>query len=160
MLGKVIPIIIGIFIIMGVPVCAETRLLLTNEEKNYIAEAGVLEAISINGVAPVQYTDTKGKIQGISKRVLEEISDMTGLVFRYKLYDSNEEAYEDTGYDVFFGIPYHYASNGMVLSKPFLKTETILYINSSLESNQLDDKIVSSCCWKTNKNIFMSIVLV
>ncbi|MGB4311315.1 MAG: GGDEF domain-containing protein [Natronincolaceae bacterium] len=140
MSGKAIPIIIGIFIIMGVPICAEARLLLTDEERNYIAEAGVLKAVSINGAAPIQYTDTRGEIQGISKRVLEEISDMTGLIFQYKLYDSNREAYADIDHDIFFGIPYHYASNGMVLSKPFLKTETILYINSSLESNQLDDK--------------------
>ncbi|MGI6427710.1 MAG: hypothetical protein ACOX0L_08950 [Natronincolaceae bacterium] len=144
MSGKAIPIIIGIFIIMGVPICAEARLLLTDEERNYIAEAGVLKAVSINGAAPIQYTDTRGEIQGISKRVLEEISDMTGLIFQYKLYDSNREAYADIDHDIFFGIPYHYASNGMVLSKPFLKTETILYINSSLDSSQLDDKIYAA----------------
>ncbi|MDI9475344.1 MAG: hypothetical protein QM295_00750, partial [Bacillota bacterium] len=64
--------------------------------------------------------------------------------FQYKLYDSNREAYADIDHDIFFGIPYHYASNGMVLSKPFLKTETILYINSSLDSSQLDDKIYAA----------------
>lgn len=144
MLKKVTSIIIIISVVIGTFIYSEAQLYLTQEEKDYIAEAGTLKAISINGVAPIQYTDAKGEIRGISKRVLEEISNMTGLVFQYKLYNSNREAYDDMDHDVFFGIPYHYASGGMVLSKPFLKTETILYINSSLDSNQLDDKIYAA----------------
>jgi hypothetical protein len=72
MLKKTTSIIIIISVVMGTFIYSEAQLHLTQEERNYIAEAGVLRAISVNGAAPIQYTDTKGEIQGISKRVLPE----------------------------------------------------------------------------------------
>ncbi len=141
---KIIPIVIFILIITGLFTFAETQLELTQGEKDYIVKAGVIKAISVDGLGPIQYTDTNGEVQGISRQVLEEISDMTGLTFQYKLYNSSREAYADADADIFFGVPYHYASVGMTLSQPFLKTETILYINSSTDSNQLDDKIYAA----------------
>lgn len=126
-------------LIIGIttPVCA--KLSLTQEEKDYIAGGTVIKAVSLDGVAPLQYTNDSGEAEGISRRVLAEISDMTGLLFDYKLYDSLEEAYA-TDPDINIAIPYHYAPEGMVLSKPFLKSETILFMHSSLDSNQLEDK--------------------
>ena len=138
-LKKITLMIVIIFVILETFIYAEAQLDLTQEEKDYIAEAGVIKAVSVSGVAPIQYIDKKGEFRGISKRVLEEISDMTGLVFQYDIYDFNNDS-DNIDYDIFFGIPYHYAFDGMILSRPFLKTETILYVNSSLDSNQLDDK--------------------
>ncbi len=93
--------------------------------------------------APIQYTDSKGEVQGISKRVIDQVSDMTGIVFEYKLYDTLDETLNSDS-DIMFGIPNNYAPSDMVLSRPYLKSETILYINSSLNINQLENKIYAA----------------
>lgn len=135
----VIWMVIGVVFILSTPVIAEADYSLTPEEKAYIGEKNVIVAVSIDGIAPIQYRDANGEVQGISKLVLDEIAEMTGLIFEYRLYDSLDEALK-SNFDIFFGMPYHYAPDGMVLSHPFLKTETILYLNSALDFNQLYDK--------------------
>lgn len=140
---KVILMIIGLFFMMSSMIPVDAQWSLTEEEKAYVKKGMVIKAVSLEGIAPLQYTDSKGEVQGISKRVLEEISDMTGLVFEYRLYDSLEEGF-NSGADIFFGIPHNYTPEGMTLSLPYLKSETILYINSSLDSKQLEDKIYAA----------------
>jgi len=141
MLSKIF--IIGVFFIVGFCLPVEAAVSFTPEEKLYIAEQDVLKAVTIGGAAPIQYIDSNGEINGISKEVLSEISDMTGLTIEYEIYNTMEEALE-SGFDIFFGITLNYTSEDMVLSHPFLKSETILYINSSLDSTRLDDKLYAA----------------
>ncbi|NLJ58465.1 MAG: GGDEF domain-containing protein [Tissierellia bacterium] len=147
---KRIILIIVFFLILEIPIAfADSSLYkrdydidLTDEEKTYILENPVIKAVSLNGAAPIQFMNDSGEIQGISIHVLMAISDMTGLEFEYNLHDSFDQiAQED--YDIFYGIPNHYADfyfDGMILSKPYLKTETILFFNSSVNFNSLQDK--------------------
>lgn len=139
MITKRIILIVTLVIVLGfaMPVTAQT--VLTREEQDYINRGNIIEAVSLHGGAPLQYADANGQIKGISKEVLEEITDMTGLVFEYQLYDTFVEVI-DSGADIVFGIPYNYATENMVMSQPFLKSETILYINSSVDPNELDNK--------------------
>ncbi len=116
---------------------------LTQEEKDFIARDYVLSAVSIEGIAPHHYLDKDGNVAGIGKRILEEISDMTGLVFEYRLYGTIEE-YLNSGADIVFGTAPNYAPEGMILSKPYMKTETILYINSSIDVDHLEGKIYAA----------------
>jgi len=141
MLSKIF--IIGVFFIVGFYLPVEAAVSFTPEEKLYIAEQDALKAVTIGGAAPIQYIDSNGEIRGISKEVLSEISDMTGLDFEYGIYNTMGEALE-SGFDIFFGIPFNYASKDMVLSHPFLKSETILFINSSMDSTRLDDKLYAA----------------
>lgn len=113
---------------------------LSQEEIDYIRRAGVIKAVSIAGVAPLQYLNSKGEVQGISWRILEEISGMTGLVFEYKLYNTVEEGLRSDG-DIYFTATRNYAPPNMALSKPFFKTETIIFMNSRLEAKNLDEEI-------------------
>lgn len=122
---------------------AEASLILTDDEKAYLEEKKTLKAVSIEGIAPIIYLDPKGEVYGISKNVINEISSMTGLAFEYGIYASVEEALE-SDFDIFVGIPANYAPDNMVLSQPFLKSKTILYINSSMDSSKLDDKIYAA----------------
>jgi len=131
--------IILIFSIVSV----EAEVSLTLEEKAYIEKSPVIKAASVDGSAPLQFADERGEVQGISKRVLAEISEMTGLMFEYSLYDSVEEALKSDS-DIVFGFPHHYTPDNVVLSNPFLKSETILYINKSMDSNYLDNKIYAA----------------
>ncbi|HHY13146.1 MAG TPA: GGDEF domain-containing protein, partial [Thermoanaerobacterales bacterium] len=115
----------------------------TQEELDYITNADVIRAASIDGGAPLHYIDSKGQENGIAIRVLDAIAEMTGLNIEYKLYDSIDEALNSDA-DIFFGATRNYAPPNMILSKPYLKSETILYINSALDPKNLEEKIFTS----------------
>ena len=128
----------GIFFSMNA--CAE--LILTQEEQDYIARGNILKAVSVDGGAPLHYLDSKGRVRGVAVRVLDEIANMTGLIFEYHLYDSIQDTiYGSINPDIVFGVTTQYAVTGMILSQPYLKSETILYINSSIDPYQLEDKV-------------------
>ncbi|MCE5235149.1 MAG: GGDEF domain-containing protein [Clostridiaceae bacterium] len=118
---------------------AESSLTLTPEEEAYIAESGIVRVVTVDGAAPIMYRTADGVPQGIALLVVDEIAKMTGLRFEYEIRDSVAEALV-SGCDIFLGLPPHYAPEGMALSDPFLKSETILYINASVDSDRLDDK--------------------
>ncbi|MCM0759920.1 GGDEF domain-containing protein [Sporomusa sphaeroides DSM 2875] len=122
---------------------AASNIFLTEEEQAYIAKKGVIKAVSLDGVAPIQYSDKNKEVQGISKRVLQEISAITGLTFEYTLYGSLREVFESNA-EIAFGIPNNYAPPDMILSKPYLRSETILYINAAQDPNNLDNKIYAA----------------
>lgn len=45
-----------------------------------------IKAVSIDGVAPIQYYDADGNVKGISKNVVDYISDFTGLTDKGTIY--------------------------------------------------------------------------
>ena len=121
----------------------EDQLVLTPEETAYIATSPIIKAASVDGVAPLSFTDAQGEAKGIFRSVVEQISAMSGIVFEFKLYDSVEEALNSEA-DIIYGISPNYAPHDMLLSPPFMTTETIIYINSSVEPHQLEDKIYAA----------------
>ncbi len=141
--NKKILMIVSILFIMSIAIPVEAKNYLTNGEKAYIEQSSIIKAAAIDGAAPISFSDANGEAKGIARRVMDEISDMTGLVFEYKLYDSVEELLKSDA-DIIYALPPNYAPDNMVLSRPFLKSETILYINSSLDFNNLNDKIYAA----------------
>lgn len=137
-ISKRIVTIIALFIVIVSAMPVKAQALLTKEELDYIGEGKVIKAVSLHGAAPLQYADANGQVKGITIEVLEEISEMTGLVFEYQLYDTLDEVF-NSGDHIAFGIPYNYTPESMAMSTPFLESETILYINSSVDPNELDD---------------------
>ncbi len=130
------------FFLIGINSLASS-LSLTQEEIEYIEEAKPIKASSIDGGAPLHYKNSKGEIIGIAVSILDEIQDMTGLIFEYNLYDSIDKVFQsDT--DIIFGLTHNYAPESMILSKPYLLSETILFMNSSLDPNRLEDKRYAS----------------
>ena len=140
---KILFFIIGFVVMLGTANPVQGADFLTEDEKAYIVNRPVLTAASISGAGPITFIDSKGEAQGIGKAVLDEISAKTGLTFVYTLYNSLEELLASNA-DIIYAIPPNYAPENMNLSQPFLKSETILYINSSLESENLDDKIYAA----------------
>ena len=136
-------IIIVILLALDLSLPVQAREFLTEEEKAYIDEAPVIRAAAGSGAAPLIFADSNGEIQGIAKRVLDEITDITGLVFEYEVFDSTEEILT-SDCDIISAISPNYVPGNMKLSKPFLRTETILFINSSLDSDYLDGKIYAA----------------
>ena len=137
--SKRVILIIALLIAIVSAMPLEAQVLFTKEERDYIDRTVTIGAVSLHGAAPLQYADANGQVQGISKEVLEEISNMTGLVFAYQLYETLDEAF-NSGADIFFGIPHNYATENMTLSQPYLESETVLYIHSSVDPRELDQK--------------------
>lgn len=135
--------IVVLYILMGSMIFAgpaKAQLVSFNQEElDYIEAAPVLKAVSIDGIAPLSHIDSQGEIVGIGVNILERISAMTGLVFEYELYPNVATALESS-YDVYFNAAYIYAPRDMALSHPYLKSETILYMDSSITTLKLDDK--------------------
>src|SRR5699024_7547804 len=80
-----------------------------------------------------------GEIKGISAEVIKEISKLTGLIIEMELYASIEQAY-NTGANIAFGISPEYTSEDTILSLPYHKSETMLYLNSKVKASDLRDK--------------------
>lgn len=127
-----------IFMGFAVPAKAE-GISLTQEEKEYLAEAGVLKAVSIDGAAPLHYRNSEGEIKGIAINVLEEIAKMTGITFEYNLYNSIDDI-SGSDYDVIFGLSRQYTRPGIALSSSYLETETVLFYHKSIDATQLEGK--------------------
>lgn len=115
----------------------------TLEEKDYIAKGYIIKAGTIEGAAPLSFKDKDGEIEGIFQQVLDRVSEISGLTFESRIYDSVESLLNSDS-EIVYGISKNYALNNMILSKPFLKTETILYINSSINADELEDKIYAA----------------
>ncbi len=143
--SKILPIkkplvlIITLCLCIGasLPIRAMTHF--TEDEQNYLLKKTRLRAASIDGGAPLHYRDAEGKIKGIAVQVLNEIASITGLTIEYELYDSIDDVIKSDA-DILFGMTKEYAPTGIILSKPYLKSETILFYNSSLDPNELEDK--------------------
>lgn len=131
--------IICILAILGAPAAARAADFLTLEEKAYIAQRGAVKAVSIDGVAPISYRDNDGEAVGIARLVFDEIAGMTGLQFEYKLYGSVAESLA-SDYDVVYLAERRYSPADIVLSVPYLKSETIIFLNSTLDLDHLADK--------------------
>ncbi len=69
----------------------DQTILLTNSEKQYIAEQGILNVGYLDGYYPFSYGN-EGAYMGLSKQMLEEVSVSTGILFNYVKLESMEEA--------------------------------------------------------------------
>ncbi|HHU50051.1 MAG TPA: GGDEF domain-containing protein [Clostridiales bacterium] len=117
--------------------------LFTLEEKEYISKRPVIKAANVDGAAPLSFTNKDGQLQGIFHNLLLRISSLTGLTFECSIYQSVAEAIHSDA-DIVCGISPNFAPDSMMLSQPFLETETILYMNSSVDSSQLNDKVYAA----------------
>ncbi|HHU63929.1 MAG TPA: hypothetical protein GXZ32_06990 [Clostridiales bacterium] len=100
------------------PMSLSIETILTPEEKDYISKRKVVKAATIDGAAPLSFTDENGEIQGIFQRVLDRISEITGINFRCSIYQSVDEAL-NSNCEIIYGISPNYAPDDMVLSQLF-----------------------------------------
>ncbi|MBD5520488.1 MAG: EAL domain-containing protein [Lachnospiraceae bacterium] len=69
----------------------DQTILLTNSEKQYIAEKGTLTVGYLDGYYPFSY-ENDGVYTGLSKQMLEEVSVSTGILFNYVKLENMEDA--------------------------------------------------------------------
>lgn len=130
-------IVIFTVIMLIIPVKAQS--LFTKEEQEYINKRGIIKAVGLDGTAPIQYYDSNGQVKGISIDVLDTISDLTGLTFTYQLCNTVDEV-NNSDADIIFGLLQKNQYKDVPLSIPYLESEWILYINSFVNPNELDNK--------------------
>lgn len=111
--------------------------------KNYIEESKTLKVVSLVGIAPLGYIDSKGNIKGIGINLFNEISKLTGLDFEYELYASVSDSLA-SGFDIYINAEKKYAPDDMLLSQPYLESEAILYYNKFVDPKQLGNKKYAS----------------
>lgn len=115
------------------------KVVFTQEEQAFLANNKPIKAAAVRGSAPLLDADSSGEAVGIFKEILDIITDMTGLNFEITLYDSIEESLNSDS-DIFIGMDPVYAGN-TTLSHPFLASETVLFMNSQVDAENLDHKI-------------------
>ncbi len=121
------------------PVQRMATVALSEEEQTYIASLPPLRVNITDGAAPLIYVGAGGKAQGIGIRVLDEVALRTGLELAYRIFPNQELAFS-SGADIFPLISPNYVRPGMVLSTPYLVTETVLCMNARVSGESLDDK--------------------
>ncbi len=121
------------------PVQRMTRMELSEEERAYVAASPPLRVNITDGAAPLVYVGSEGQAQGIGIRVLDEVAMRTGLELVYHVLP-NPELVFSSGADLFPLISPNYLRPGMVLSTPYLVTETVLYMNTRVSGQSLEDK--------------------
>lgn len=70
-------------------------ILLTSEEKDYIADKKTLKVGCLDGHYPFSYIDEEGEYKGLVPQMLEEVSVSTGLTFEYIHVKDMEEAKQE-----------------------------------------------------------------
>lgn len=123
---------------------------LTAEEIEYVKERASVNVLISSSVAPLEYTDKNGTPRGISIAMFKEIEKRTGLKFNFTFVDDANEGYrilQNGNADIISCIPKEYASLKFPqneLSDPYIKCKTVIYVNSSIDTDNLKDKIYAA----------------
>lgn len=118
---------------------------LTDEEAEYVKNNPVVRVMLIDGTAPLAYLDD-GEPKGIVIELYEELGSVTGFDFEYIFTDDMDDAADFAQQhdgDVFgFISPQHIPDSleGKPRSKAFLNCKTTLFINNSIELEELDSR--------------------
>lgn len=120
---------------------------LSKAERAYIAQAGTLRVLMLGGKAPIQYRDRKtGEIRGLSRDILDRITEMTGLRFEFIMADTYQE-YEDLlgggQFDLAAGLLNDYQltdNGGFSLSMPYLQAPLTVLVNNRVDPGKLNGK--------------------
>ncbi len=115
------------------------KLVLSEEEKQYIAEAGNLTVGILTGKPPIQYADPETeRMRGISISVLDFVSEKTGLAFEYKRFDTIDElnqAQKDGEIQIIAGVQYDYETaqqNNLALTRPYLSSQMMKAVHKKV----------------------------
>jgi diguanylate cyclase (GGDEF)-like protein len=112
-------------------------------ESEYIANTPPLKIIFFDKAAPLTYLNSHKEAQGIFVRVVDLILERSGLSGEYHLYTKDEDVLNGD-YDLVVGMSPEYAPLEIILSKPFMKVETVLFFNKRVNPDQLSHKWLSA----------------
>ena len=121
----------------------DQTILLTNSEKQYIAEKGILTVGYLDGYYPFSY-ENEGAYMGLSRQVLEEVSVSTGIFFNYVRLESMEEAAEALKNGSIDILSYcgetaqRMKSDGLAVTKVYAQVPQVIIMRRSDKSDSID----------------------
>ena len=104
----------------------------TREELDYVENGRTLRVAYVADRKPLSFTDENGELAGISKELLDQIAEISGLVFEYVALPEGEITYEylqEQKIDLLTGVEYNSAnmsSKGVFLSRPYITARKVL----------------------------------
>lgn len=114
----------------------------TKSELEYIKQSPKLSVGYVANAAPVSYTDMEtGEFGGITRRILDEISKISGLEFSYFAIPEGEITYRfliDNNVDIISSVEHNKKNVGageLRLSVPYLDATRIFVVNRELDFN-------------------------
>lgn len=120
----------------------DQTILLTNSEKQYIAEKGTLTVGYLDGYYPFSY-ESDGEYTGLSRQVLEEVSVSTGILFNYVKTDNIEEAKKALNNGSIDLMSYcgetaqSMLSEGLAVTKVYAQIPQVIIMNRSDKSDSI-----------------------
>ncbi|MDE5933950.1 MAG: EAL domain-containing protein [Lachnospiraceae bacterium] len=121
----------------------DQTILLTNSEKQYIAEKGTLTVGYLDGYYPFSY-ENEGIYMGLSRQVLEEVSVSTGIFFDYVRMESMEAAREALKSGCIDILSYcgetaqNVRSDGLAVTKVYAQVPQVIIMRRSDKSDSID----------------------
>ena len=124
-----------------------SKLYLSDEEQEYVQNAGTIRVGVTTGRAPFQYVDGQtGEVKGICIDLLDYISENTGLSFQIVTasdYDELMQLVNNGDVDMIAGMKYDYdtaAEYGAALTRPFITSQSVLVLNKKTGDGDLNGK--------------------
>lgn len=125
------------------------RAALSEAENEYVKQSGVLRVLFPPASAPFQYMDGDGALKGVSKSVLDTVSEQTGLTFDYivpKDHADFQRIVAEGGADLIAGIPYNYQFGNKydtVFTDPFVTASMTLVALQGAEDKPWDQSVLA-----------------
>ena len=125
-------------------------ILLTGEEKDYIAKTKTLKVGCLDGYYPFSYIDEEGEYKGLVPQMLEEVSVSTGLTFEYIQVKDLEEAKQDLALGSIDIIGYcgdsvgNIRQRGGVLTKIYTKVPHVVVMKRGSRTEELTTLAVTN----------------
>ncbi len=115
-------------------------LILTDEEKEYIsARQEPLKVGFVQDRIPVSFPNENGEFDGISRYILDHLSEVTGLKFNYVALPTGEVTYDyllGEGFDLVTSVEYNdenKKARGILISNPYLSSRKVVVAKNDLE---------------------------
>lgn len=121
----------------------DASLVFSGEELEYLEKAPILKIAYFDQAAPLIYKDNSGNPRGISKEVVDLIAEKSGLQLEY-VFISSPSDLEVSSIDLLVGISPEYAPQGVLLSQPYLRVESVLYMHKNVKPDQLRQRWFSA----------------
>ncbi len=119
-------------VLAGTQVQAKEGPAFTQEEQEYIRNAPALRVGYVQDRIPVSFTGKDGKLAGISRFVIDRISEISGLTFEYVPLPGGAVTYSylmEQGIDLVTSVEYNRANadaKGILMSRPYLSGRKVI----------------------------------
>lgn len=138
------------------------RIALSDQENRWLAKNPVVKVAVHGGIPPFSYFDSKGRFSGLAARILEKITDHTGLKFEVVSVSNNVEEQLDLiksgAADLLaMAMPSTYDEFSLKFTRPYSVSPYVLVSrnpeSSELNSDQLSDEYLAMCSKSTKHQL-------